>query len=25
LPMSADHADEEIDRVVAAVRAFFRA
>jgi dTDP-4-amino-4,6-dideoxygalactose transaminase len=25
LPMSADHADEEIDRVVAAVRAFFGA
>src|SRR5437899_4052081 len=25
LPMSADHTDEEIDRVVAAVRAFFRA
>jgi dTDP-4-amino-4,6-dideoxygalactose transaminase len=25
LPMSADHADEEIDRVVAAVRAFFKA
>ena len=23
LPMSADHSDEEIDRVVAAVRAFF--
>ena len=25
LPISADHADAEIDRVVAAVRAFFRA
>ncbi|MGH7304791.1 MAG: DegT/DnrJ/EryC1/StrS family aminotransferase, partial [Candidatus Rokuibacteriota bacterium] len=25
LPMSADHADEEIDRVIATVRAFFGA